>query len=65
MDLKNPAGETRNLCVDQFGTVSEFCAAPSAWRAEPAQRVRWAQRVRKVQPARWGLKLWLPRRQVQ
>ena len=25
MDLKNPAGETRNLCVDQFGTVSEFC----------------------------------------
>jgi outer membrane protein OmpA-like peptidoglycan-associated protein len=26
MDLKNPAGETRNLCVDQFGTVSEFCS---------------------------------------
>jgi len=25
MDLKNPAGEARNLCVDQFGTVSEFC----------------------------------------
>jgi peptidoglycan-associated lipoprotein len=25
MDLKNPAGETRNLCVDQFGTVTEFC----------------------------------------
>lgn len=25
MDVKNPAGETRNLCVDQFGTVSEFC----------------------------------------
>ena len=25
MDLKNAAGETRNLCVDQFGTVSEFC----------------------------------------
>ena len=25
MDLKNPAGETRNLCVDQFGAVSEFC----------------------------------------
>lgn len=25
MDLKNPAGETRNLCVDQYGTVSEFC----------------------------------------
>lgn len=25
MDLKNPAGETRNLCVDQFGTVSVFC----------------------------------------
>jgi len=25
MDLKNPAGESRNLCVDQFGTVSEFC----------------------------------------
>jgi len=25
MDLKSPAGETRNLCVDQFGTVSEFC----------------------------------------
>ncbi len=25
MDLKNPAGETRNVCVDQFGTVSEFC----------------------------------------
>jgi outer membrane protein OmpA-like peptidoglycan-associated protein len=27
MDLKNPAGETRNLCVDQFGTVSEFCGS--------------------------------------
>lgn len=27
MDLKNPAGETRNLCVDQFGTVSEFCSS--------------------------------------
>ena len=27
VDLKNPAGETRNLCVDQFGTVSEFCAS--------------------------------------
>jgi outer membrane protein OmpA-like peptidoglycan-associated protein len=26
MDVKNPAGETRNLCVDQFGTVSEFCS---------------------------------------
>ena len=26
MDLKNPAGETRNLCVDQYGTVSEFCS---------------------------------------
>jgi len=26
VDLKNPAGETRNLCVDQFGTVSEFCS---------------------------------------
>jgi peptidoglycan-associated lipoprotein len=26
MDLKNAAGETRNLCVDQFGTVSEFCS---------------------------------------
>jgi len=26
MDLKNPAGETRNLCVDQFGSVSEFCS---------------------------------------
>jgi len=25
MDLKNPAGEARNLCVDQFGTVTEFC----------------------------------------
>lgn len=25
MDLKNGAGEARNLCVDQFGTVSEFC----------------------------------------
>jgi outer membrane protein OmpA-like peptidoglycan-associated protein len=25
MDLKNQTGETRNLCVDQFGTVSEFC----------------------------------------
>ncbi len=25
IDLKNPAGEMRNLCVDQFGTVSEFC----------------------------------------
>jgi outer membrane protein OmpA-like peptidoglycan-associated protein len=25
MDLKNPTGETRNLCVDQYGTVSEFC----------------------------------------
>ena len=25
MDLKSPAGETRNLCVDQFGTVTEFC----------------------------------------
>jgi outer membrane protein OmpA-like peptidoglycan-associated protein len=27
MDLKNPAGDTRNLCVDQFGTVSEFCSS--------------------------------------
>ena len=27
MDLKNPAGETRNVCVDQFGTVSEFCGS--------------------------------------
>jgi len=26
MDVKNPAGETRNLCVDQYGTVSEFCS---------------------------------------
>jgi len=25
MDLKNSAGEARNLCVDQFGTVTEFC----------------------------------------
>jgi outer membrane protein OmpA-like peptidoglycan-associated protein len=25
IDLKNPAGEMRNLCVDQYGTVSEFC----------------------------------------
>jgi len=25
IDLKNPAGELRNLCVDQFGTVTEFC----------------------------------------
>src|SRR6185503_14512517 len=27
MDLKNPAGETRNVCVDQFGSVSEFCSS--------------------------------------
>ena len=27
MDLKNAAGETRNVCVDQFGTVSEFCGS--------------------------------------
>jgi peptidoglycan-associated lipoprotein len=27
MDLKNPAGETRNLCVDQYGSVSEFCSS--------------------------------------
>jgi peptidoglycan-associated lipoprotein len=27
MDLKNAAGETRNLCVDQFGSVSEFCSS--------------------------------------
>ncbi len=27
MDLKNPAGEERNLCVDQFGSVSEFCGS--------------------------------------
>jgi outer membrane protein OmpA-like peptidoglycan-associated protein len=27
MDLKNPAGEARNLCVDQFGTVTEFCGS--------------------------------------
>jgi outer membrane protein OmpA-like peptidoglycan-associated protein len=26
MDLKNAAGETRNLCVDQYGTVGEFCS---------------------------------------
>jgi peptidoglycan-associated lipoprotein len=26
VDLKNPTGETRNLCVDQYGTVSEFCS---------------------------------------
>ena len=25
MDLKNPAGETRNLCVDQYGFITEFC----------------------------------------
>jgi peptidoglycan-associated lipoprotein len=25
VDAKNSAGETRNLCVDQFGFVSEFC----------------------------------------
>jgi len=25
VDVKHPAGETRNLCVDQYGTVSEFC----------------------------------------
>ena len=27
MDLKNSAGETRNLCVDQYGSVSEFCSS--------------------------------------
>jgi len=27
MDVKNPAGETRNLCVDQYGSVSEFCSS--------------------------------------
>ena len=27
MDLKNPAGEARNLCVDQYGSVSEFCSS--------------------------------------
>ena len=62
MDLKNPAGETRNLCVDQFGTVSEFCGH-LAWRAQPAQSVRWAQpapQARKVQPDQWDPK---PRRQ--
>jgi peptidoglycan-associated lipoprotein len=26
IDLKNAAGETRNLCVDQYGSVSEFCS---------------------------------------
>jgi len=26
MDVNNPAGEMRNLCVDQYGTVSEFCS---------------------------------------
>lgn len=26
IDLKNPAREMRNLCVDQFGFVSEFCS---------------------------------------
>ena len=26
MDLKNAAGDTRNVCVDQFGTVSEYCS---------------------------------------
>jgi outer membrane protein OmpA-like peptidoglycan-associated protein len=25
MDVKNPAGETRNLCVDQYGFITEFC----------------------------------------
>jgi outer membrane protein OmpA-like peptidoglycan-associated protein len=25
VDAKNAAGETRNICVDQFGFVSEFC----------------------------------------
>ena len=25
MDLKNPAGETRNVCVDQYGFITEFC----------------------------------------
>lgn len=27
IDLKNPAGEALNLCVDQFGYVSEFCGS--------------------------------------
>jgi peptidoglycan-associated lipoprotein len=27
MDVKNAAGETRNLCVDQYGAVSEFCSS--------------------------------------
>jgi peptidoglycan-associated lipoprotein len=27
IDLKNPAGEARNLCVDKFGYVSEFCGS--------------------------------------
>ncbi len=27
MDVKNAAGETRNVCVDQFGSVSEFCSS--------------------------------------
>jgi len=26
VDVKNAAGEMRNLCVDQYGTVSEFCS---------------------------------------
>jgi peptidoglycan-associated lipoprotein len=26
IDLKNAAGETRNVCVDQYGTASEFCS---------------------------------------
>jgi len=27
MDLKNPAGDMRNVCVDQYGTVIEFCGS--------------------------------------
>lgn len=54
MDLKNPAGDMRNLCVDQYGNVSEFCS-DFGFAGHPAQLVRWAQPapwVRKVQPER-------------
>ena len=66
MDLKNPAGETRNLVRRSVrhrerilrGSFAMAGATGPAGPMGPAG-AQW------VQPARWGLKLWLPQRQVQ
>ena len=52
MDLKNPTGETRNLCVDQYGFVTEFCGdfAMAGTTGPMGPLVGPAPWERKVQP---------------